>query len=453
MTRHASPSKLAEEVACKVGLSFPASRKSTVAAAIRRIMEQHGLGDSQTLLVRLGLDQDLADDAIAAITVGETHFFRDPEQFQLIRQEILPELRRRRPVGRVLRIWSLGCATGEEPYSLAILCEEEGALEEVRISAADVSRKALAAATTAEYGEWSLRNTDPDVRRRCFTSFDGRFRLNEGLRRQVGFTHLNLGHDALPAPERGLADFDLILCRNLLVYVDASAIRRIARQLFSCLAAGGWLLTAPTDPPLWKHAPFETSITPGGVVYRRTTAAGGSRKTVTAPFSVLERPTGKAPLRAPRGRPCVTGTPDAHASDPAKLIAGKIHERLDRGESREAAHLARQGVESHPLSAEVHFVEGLCHVANGENDAGAAAFRRVVYLDSTLAAAQFFLGVCLKESDQQAALRAFGNTLAWCLSRPPGERVALMPEATAEELAKRARREIGQIQRRMGSKA
>ncbi|WP_324764821.1 protein-glutamate O-methyltransferase CheR (plasmid) [Sinorhizobium meliloti] len=453
MTGHVSASNLAEEVACKVGLSFSASRKGAVASAISRIMDQHGLGDSQALLDRLGLDQDLADDAIAAITVGETHFFRDPEQFRLIRQAILPELRRRRPVGRPLRMWSLGCATGEEPYSLAILCEEEGALNDVRISAADVSRKALAAATTAEYGEWPLRNTDQDVRARYFTPSDGRYRLNEGLRRQVDFAYLNLGHDELPAPERGLADFDLILCRNLLVYVDASAVRRIARQLFACLAGGGWLLTAPTDPPLWKYAPFETSITPGGVVYRRTTVEVGSGKTATVPFAVLQRHAGKAPLRTPRVRSCVTGAPNTHGRNPAKSIAGQIHDHLDRGENREAAHLARQGVESYPLSAEIHFAEGLCHVANGENDAGAAAFRRVVYLDSTLAAAQFFLGVCLKDSDQQAALRALENALRSCLSRPPRERVALMPEATAGQLAKHARREIGQIQRLTRSKA
>ncbi|ASY72085.1 chemotaxis protein CheR [Sinorhizobium fredii USDA 205] len=451
MTGHALPSKLADEVACRVGIGLPASRKDVVASAIGRVMARRGIDDSSLFLHRLGLDQDLTDDVIAAITVGETHFFRDPDQFQLISQAILPELRLRRPDGSLVRIWSVGCATGEEPYSLAILCDEEGLLQDVRISAADVSRRALATAKAAEYGEWSLRNTDRKLKDRYFTSGEGRFRLNERLRRQVGFAHLNLGAVELPAPERGLADFDLILCRNVLVYLDASTVRRIARQLFACLADGGWLLTAPTDPPLWKYAPFETSITSAGVVYRRMIAHGDAPRGSTAGVaSILGHKKPVAHVSPPRA--CGMDerkTPDDKAF---KAIARQIRWRYELGETREAQRLAAQAVQSHPLSAELHFLQGLSQMADGQTDAAAAALRRVVYLDARLAAAQFFLGVCLTHSDPQASQRAFENVLQFCLSRPPRERVALMSEATAGDLAERARREIGKIQRGRGSK-
>lgn len=451
MTRHGPSLELAEQVAGRVGLSFSASRKETVASAIDRVMVRRGIGEGRLLLDRLGSDEDLTEDVISAVTVAETHFFRGPEQFELIRQTILPELLRRRPEGSPLRIWSVGCATGEEPYSLAILCEEEGLLDGVRIDAADISRRALAAAKTGDYGEWALRNTGPRLRQRYFTSCEGRFRLNEQLRRQVDFAHLNLGTDALPAPEKRLSEFDLILCRNVLVYLEASAVRRIARQLLGCLSDGGWLLTAPTDPPLWKYAPFETSITPAGIVYRRIMAPD-TRKSSTACVAPVRRETGN-PVGVRLARARAAASRKTTGDDTAKAIARQIRSRFDLGEPREAARLAARAIERHPLSAELHFLEGVSRMASGETDAAKAALRRVAYLDGKLAAAQFLLGVCLKDSDPRAALRALENALSSCLSRSPREHVELMPEATAGHLAQRARREIATIRQHLGSEA
>jgi chemotaxis protein methyltransferase CheR len=451
VTRRGPSVELAEQVAGRVGLSLSASRKEAVATAIERVMVRRCIGEDRSLLDRLGSDENLTDDVISAVTVAETHFFRGPEQFELIRQTIVPELLRRRSDGPPLRFWSLGCATGEEPYSLAILCEEDGLLDDVRIDAADISRRALAAAKTAEYGEWALRNTGPRLRQRYFTSCEGRFRLNERLRRQVDFAHLNLGADALPSPEKRLADFDLILCRNVLVYLEASAVRRIARQLLACLSDGGWLLTAPTDPPLWKYAPFETSITPAGIVYRRM--APDTRKSSTAYVAPVRRQTRKPAAGIPLARARAADPRKTTGDDPAKAIARQIRSRFDLGEPREAARLAARAIERHPLSAELHFLEGVSRMASGETDAATAALRRVAYLDGKLAAAQFFLGVCLKDSDPQAALRALENALSSCLSRSPREHVQLMPEATAGHLAQRARREIATIRRHLGSEA
>ncbi|MQX43345.1 protein-glutamate O-methyltransferase CheR [Sinorhizobium meliloti] len=452
MTRHGPSLELAEQVAGRVGLSFSASRKETVASAIDRVMVRRGIGEGRLLLDRLGSDEDLTEDVISAVTVAETHFFRGPEQFELIRQTILPELLRRRPEGSPLRIWSIGCATGEEPYSLAILCQEEGLLDGVRIDAADISRRALAAAKAGDYGEWALRNTGPRLRQRYFTSCEGRFRLNEQLRRQVDFAHLNLGTDALPAPEKRLSDFDLILCRNVLVYLEASAVRRIARQLLDCLSDGGWLLTAPTDPPLWKYAPFETSITPAGIVYRRIMAPD-TRKSSTACVAPDRRQTGNPVAGVPLARARAAASRKTTGDDTAKAIARQIRSRFDLGEPREAARLAARAIERHPLSAELHFLEGVSRMASGETDAAKAALRRVAYLDGKLAAAQFLLGVCLKDSDPRAALRALENALSSCLSRSPREHVELMPEATAGHLAQRARREIATIRQHLGSEA
>lgn len=452
MSGHVPSLKLADQVAGRIGLSLPSSRKGAVASAIDRVMVQRGIGEGRALLARLGTDENLTDDVISAVTVAETHFFRGPDQFELIRHTILPELLQRRPDGSPLRIWSVGCATGEEPYSLAILCEEEGLLDNVQICAADVSRRALVTARAGEYGEWALRNTGPRLRQRYFSSCEGRFRLKERLRRQVHFAHLNLGADPLPSPRRGLAGFDLILCRNVLVYLEASAVCPIAGQLLACLSNGGWLITAPTDPPLWKYAPFETSITPAGVIYRRMTRSEIQKNSTTC--AAPHRPPNRKPAAGkPLARASAPAVPKADGNDAPEAIARRIRLLFDRGNPREAGRLAAHAIETHPLSAELHFLLGVSEIAKGETDAAAAALRRVAYLDSNLAAAQFFLGVCLKDSDPQAALRALENALSSCLSRAPRERVALMCEATAGQLAQRAWREIGELQQHLRSEA
>ncbi|OAP36449.1 hypothetical protein AU381_18230 [Sinorhizobium glycinis] len=258
---------LLAKITSKIGPSVAAFRKQAAVSAIRRLMVRRGLN-----LDQIDADEDLKEEFIDEVTVGETHFFRGAAQFDLVRDTILPELCRSRPPGSPVRIWSLGCASGEEPYSVAILCEEGGLSHKVEIAASDISRKALSDAAGADFGEWALRNTDECWRQRYFYQCGSRYRLRSDLAGRVSFTKVALGADALPAPERGLAEFDLILCRNVLVYLEAAAVRRIARELFACLVEGGWLITAPTDPPLWQHAPFERSTTSAGVVYRRPTA-------------------------------------------------------------------------------------------------------------------------------------------------------------------------------------
>jgi len=265
---------LAADVARQIRLSVAVSRTPSVISAIQRTMSRHGVGSARSFRALLAVDDALADELIDEATVRETHFFRSPTQLELLRHTILPQFSGRAPDAPA-RIWSVGCASGEEPYSIAILCEELGL--PARIVASDISRKALAEAAEANYGEWSLRNIGECQRRRYFLDEGSGFRLRPELTRGVSFTRVSLGFDRLPAPERGLADFDLIVCRNVLVYLKTIDVSRVAGELFACLAEGGWLLTAATDPPLSKHAPFETAITCGGIAYRKTTHLSADR--------------------------------------------------------------------------------------------------------------------------------------------------------------------------------
>src|SRR5262249_3467433 len=156
---------------------------------------------------------------------------------------------RRRESDRRLRIWSAGCSTGEEPYTLAVLLKEQAVLDDwqVLLVGTDVNRESLRAAREARYPAWSFRATSEQFRQRYFTPLDdgARWRLNDAVRRMVRFAWSNLGAHPPTPPSN---DFDLIVCRNVTIYFDDTATQRLYQMLIASLARGGWLMLGPSDP-------------------------------------------------------------------------------------------------------------------------------------------------------------------------------------------------------------
>ncbi len=257
----------------RTGLAFPPARLGDVEAGIRRAMARARVPEAARYLTLVERGALPLDDLVAELTVGESYFFREPAQLECIRREILPEVGRLRGPGHGLRVWSAGCAAGEEPYSLAILLEEEG-IAGAHLLGTDISRPALARARAAAYGAWSLRGADERLVRRYFSRrADGGLVLDDRIRRRVAFEYLNLAAGDYPLASTGTCGMDLILCRNVLIYLDRRTVRRVARGLFESLADGGWLVTGPSDPLLSGEAPYETVVTSAAVVYRRPAPA------------------------------------------------------------------------------------------------------------------------------------------------------------------------------------
>lgn len=268
---------LLEHIRRKTGLVFTGSRRSGAETSLLRIMRSCGITDPQQFSDFLESDPQAFDAVAAALTVGETYFFRDPAQFNVIRNVIIPDIRSRKPPGLPLWCWSAGCATGEEPYSLAILAEEEGIGSQVRILGTDLSRAALAGARAGIYGAWSFRNEPAELRKVYFSQEGKHYILHEWLRQRVRFAFHNLVSADFPSPLTGTAELDLILCRNVLIYLAVDDAARIARRLYDCLSYGGWLLTGASDPRLDRYAPFRPVLTESGLVYRRDTREEAQR--------------------------------------------------------------------------------------------------------------------------------------------------------------------------------
>jgi chemotaxis protein methyltransferase CheR len=146
-----------EFLRARTGLVFPPSRQEDAEACVRKAMEGAHIDDSQRFVQLLDADESIFDELITSLTVSETYFFREPQQFEFIRLQILPELQRARQLDGGLRFWSAGCASGAEAYSLPILLEKAGLAQRATILATDISGPVLATARRASYNSWSLR--------------------------------------------------------------------------------------------------------------------------------------------------------------------------------------------------------------------------------------------------------------------------------------------------------
>ena len=183
---------------------------------------------------------------IDAITIHETYFFREKKQLDTFMDEVMPELADRgRKNGRI-RIWSAGCATGEEPYTLAMLFLEHRDFRDINVEiyATDISRAALAVARRGIYRESSFRSIDPYFQRTYFTKEDAEYRIMDKIKQPVVFLHLNLYER-----ERWglLPEMDAIFCRNVIIYFDAVSKRRAIDAFFQKLQPGGFLLLGHSE--------------------------------------------------------------------------------------------------------------------------------------------------------------------------------------------------------------
>ena len=277
--------ELARLAADEAGLE-PASIGETALARFVERSARKGLPAAALRARARVRDPGLLEALLSAVLVGETFFFRDPEHFRLVRDVIAA---RPAPPALGLSGWSAGCASGEEAYSLAATLRAVAGGRPVEVLGTDLSARALARASEGSYGKWSRRDAGPMLYPIGLVDGD-RLRVGDGLRGAVRFARHNL-LDPPPAPVGG---FDVVMCRNVLVYLRADAARRVARHLRDALADGGLLILgtfgAIDEPGLVPVGPREA-----GAYVRRAAAPA------PAP----------APAPRPRAWPRETGDPDA----------------------------------------------------------------------------------------------------------------------------------------------
>lgn len=402
--------QLSDLVRQEAGIELPAHRHGALHAALSRVAP--GLDPCAFLRAATGSQpggRDLVDGLIDEVTVQESSFLRDPAQFRTIDWRRVHAACQAAGADRV-RVWSSGCAHGEEAYTLALLAAEAFAPDPAPVSVlgTDISARALDAASAGRFGRRAIRAVSAEDRQRYFKQQDdGTYVVGDRLRAMVRFGRHNLARD--PFPPAGESAFDVIACRNVLIYLGAPVAARVIDGLEMALRPGGMLLLGAADA---LFLTTKASRRPP----KKAAHGALSQPAHPAPHKTARKAPGSAPVPSPRAPARADSTPRrplgrvATASREDRLAA--VLDAANQGRRDQArAHVTALLTEN-PMDAQVQFVHGLIALEAGDAQAATAALRRALYADSKFALAAFTLGRAYDAlGDAAAARRSYRHAL------------------------------------------
>jgi chemotaxis protein methyltransferase CheR len=263
--------RLCEFVYRRTGMVFTEAKRYYVQRRINDRMQATGSTSFASYFARLRIDMDgEIEQFINAFTINETYFYREEHQLQCLTSDLLRERLRVRPRGTPIRIWSIPCSTGEEPYSIAMWLLEnwpEVDTHDVDIVGSDIDTQALEAARAGIFGKRALMRLPPKVIERYLEPLDGeRWRVVQDLRDSVSFSAVNLVE---MAETRANGRFDVIFCRNVLIYFDDTSRRVAAENLYENLAPGGFICLGHSESMSRISPLFDVCRYADAIVYQR----------------------------------------------------------------------------------------------------------------------------------------------------------------------------------------
>ena len=413
-----------------LGERLPCTSFTEVTSYLDHVMSREGLEERQQLL----------DE----VTIPETYFFRNPPQIRALGRQVLPELVRTHADTKRLVIWSAGCSTGEEPYTVAMLLLElipDHKDWDIRIIATDVSQRALAAARRGRYGARSVQLADAERVGRFFDNEHGDFVVKPEVRALVEFRHHNLVTDPSPFLSREL---DLVLCRNVTIYFNRETTRGLMERFHRSLDDGGYLFLGHAET-LWQITDAFKLVTLGDAfVYRRLDPPKAERKIGLSALKAFGWRTGHAevPEQAAPVEPTVLPSllsrlqiPAKAAHEPAAppVVDGSagyqpslqlVHAELAAGRYVLAAEMAESLAARDPLLAEAHYLRGMALCNQARDRDALESLRKAVFLDPDTGFAHFLLAGALARLGEDAAAARSYRAAADTLGRRPGDAVA-----------------------------
>lgn len=385
------------------------------------------------------------------LTVGETFLFRDTALWRLVERTLLPDLAR---LTRPLWLWSAGCSTGEEAYTLAIVARRALGAGAFTVLGSDVNPKAVAAARVGVYTQWSLRGVDQDRLDGLIVSGTQTVRVHDDVKAHVRFETHNLS-DRDAFPPSGMSSFECIICRNVLIYMTHTARQNIIERLASCVTPGGVLVLG--------HGEAQ-GITVGGLVIERHDAGIVYRKPLQ-PLPVKDRSqTSRHSLRKPapkqqhalrtqkatKARNAHKATPPALAEPPVdterarRLLADAVRQARS-GKADAAERTAADAMAANPLDPEPHVLLAALFAARDAFKQAESALRRALFLDPACIPALWQMGTLyrLTNRDRQAAY-TFARLLARLEGLPPDREALPFDNLTVNELSTLLRAALGE---------
>lgn len=458
--------ELSDFFASQMGLHFPPERWRDLERGFQSAMRLFHFDDAvecANWLLSGPLTRQQIEILASELAVGETYFFRENRSFEVVAGHILPGLIRSR-LGREqkLRIWSAGCATGEEAYSIAISIDRILPVRRewsLTILATDINPNFLKKAAEGAYGEWSFRNPPPWLKEHYFQrTSEHRYEVVPRIREMVTFAYLNLAEDTYPSLMSNTNGMDLIFCRNVLMYFGSARAKKVAANFHRALVDPGYLIVSPTETSTEIFSQFSTEFYEGAVLYRKAEKELPRWKTVPSQSGVSiqdgrnDRPEQPVFVPPPQSLPPAPELPSARAGEESIPLtvsnsvyeealalfeagnhseaAGKLRAHLATGEGstgmltllaksyanlgdlEEARRWTEKAIGMDKLDAGLQFLHATVLQELGDADEAGRALNRALFLDPDFVLAHFALGnLALRRRQTAQAERHFANTL------------------------------------------
>lgn len=410
-------------------------RISLVARATRL-----GLSSFDDYLAVLERDERELNELLNLVTINETSFFRFPQQFDALRTRVLPEIMAGKPdTNKTIRIWSAGCSTGEEPYSIAMTLIDAGVISlgwRVQILGTDVSTRALSVAKKGEYPKRSMLNVPYEVISRHFEPVPNGYVIAPHVRSLVEFGYHNLIRE--PYPLALMGNWDIIFCRNVTIYFKLESTKRVVANFYNSLNEGGYLFIGHSETLSQINDEFEAVEIGGVFLYRKPRTRRGigfstRRSTVVdvpvvEPVSVRHGRSERVPVRRSeqvpsrrvqevldRTRRSEAGRPLKGATAPqgtdADTVSAARH-ALEVGRVSEALELANRAIDADANDAEAHLIAAYVHADAGDYEAALESCHRALAINPLLPSARYILGIIhQRQGDAVRAISEFKKTV------------------------------------------
>ena len=443
-------------IADRLGLDFPENRRADLERGLQQVLGHLPVGPPEQYVSWLATLPDESPEwsrLASSLTVGETYFFRDRSCMDALEQQVLPTLiAARRSAGFLrLRCWSAGCATGAEPYSLAMLLNQmlpDRLQWAVTILATDINPTALESAQLGLYSNWALRETPQEIRDRYF-HHRGKdvFELDPTIRQMVTFSPLNLAKDNFPSLMTNTGAMDLIICRNVLMYFTRDVQRATVSRLYEALVTDGWLIVSPAETSTELFCPLTPVNLPGAIFYRRSQSTSSYRlpyvqfetmiDDIKSPMSLTSELHVAPPLSSAVRR----DSEDKQPHQPrGRTNLQSVRILADQGHLEEARRLCETLLAQDRLNPDASLLLAAICQEQGEVHAALEALRRAIYLAPQSAAAHFMRGcLLLRQGDRKGGRQSLEAVVDLLRSATSDEAVPGSDGLTAGRLLETAR--------------
>ncbi len=370
-------------------------------------------GDYYRYLLRYGEKRHELQKLLQYLTVGETYFFRYQPHFSALQKFLLTEVATDRK--RRLRLWSAGCSTGEEPYSLAMLVMEtlpDWRNRDIRILATDINNRALKRARDGVYGPWSMRTADERYLNRFFERVGKSYVLNEQVKSLVEFSHLNLQTDEFPTPDRPFRDLDAIFCRNVMIYFTFATMKKVVEKFAASLIPGGHLFLGHAETLSHISSQFERHSLEGGFYYRKKTAGAAPKREDAASAgarrhertTIQPAPVKHPPVKTAPAKTVPASAPVKSAVSPVEPAPEELYQSaltlFDAENFTQASRLLDEVLSRQPGHVGALVTRGFILANNGRFEEALEVCRQALVIDDLFPETYFLKGLILDMNDR-----------------------------------------------------